>query len=73
MVHRAVEMAAALLLLGNALCAYLSELLPIEAPWLSYDENCGREISRAHLNVYRTVNIEGSLSVNATSRDGYDS
>ena len=43
-VYRAVEMAPALLLLGNALYAYLSELLPIEAPWLSCDENRGREI-----------------------------
>ena len=72
-VHRAVGMAAALLLLGNALYAYLSELLPVEAPWLSCDENRGREISRAHLNDYGTVNIKGSLSVNAASRDGYGS
>ena len=69
-VHRAVEMAAVLLLLGCALYAFLAELLPVEAPWLSCDENRGREVSRAHLNDDGTVNIKRSLSVNATSRDG---
>ena len=71
-VHRAVEIAPALLLLGNALYAHLPMPLPAEAPWLSCDETRGRRICRARLYDGGTVNIKSSLSVNATSRDGYD-
>ena len=40
-IHRAVEIAVALLLLVYALYAHLSEPLPVAAPWFSRNENRG--------------------------------